>query len=871
MKKSNPIVFGNDRYTALCAECIRIEHSENGVFVDAPSLFATNRKPSFKDFKIRMEGENFVLETSRLKLVRTPGEKPNWRNMKVEIKGTSTTWHPGLAQTRNLGGTLATLDGVDKARPLEPGLLARDGWHLIDDSKTHLLRDGWVANRPEGAGSDWYLFSYGSDYKAALKALTTVAGPVPMPRKAILGSWYSRWWSYTSQDYRDIVEEYERNGFPLDILVMDMDWHRKDDAVDGTGWAGTKGWTGWSWNRKLMPDAEELLKWLKERKLSVTLNVHPHDGVRRHEDMYKAFMEELGEDPSKGDYLLFDAGSKKYMDAFFKHTHSVHEDAGVDFWWLDWQQDSIYPHVKGAPGLTHLQWLNVCYYMHTSRNGKRELSFSRWAGWGDHRHPIHFSGDAKACWEMLAFEVPFTASAGNVACLFWSHDMGGFFGPRDEELYARWLQFGATSAAMRCHSCGDELDRRPWKWGAKYMESMRRSFNLRASLMPYIYSSVHESCVSTLPLNRPMYLEHPREEAAYRNPQQYYFGGSIIAAPIASKGEGPQKVAFQSVWLPEGEWYNLSTGERLDGPCESIVAATLDESPLFVKGGVPIPLCAPNLRMTSNIPGEITIAVHPSKSSGAFTLYEDDGLSSDYEKERFAKTALSYERKASSHKIVCKGAKGSFEGLPKKRSYIVELRCVEAPRKVLLNGKKAIFAYDSEKQTCRVKTGELPVSKGFDVSIDANEADQILAASREFLRRAFGTPDGGSISPKEFAKLAERKPKELFLRFLRIAGVGPIFKNEAPNLNGNQTKLKFHFTSNQPPFSIGSVKAVYQRREGKVWKELQSVSLESSGGPVELPFFNDGEFGSAMDFAKAARIVFKFKIGGRNMELPFTL
>lgn len=865
MRNTNPLVFGNDRYTVLCAECVRIEHSEQGVFVDEPSLFAINRTPSFKDFKTRLEDGALVIETTRFKLTRKPGGRPSWQNLNVEVVGAPLPWHPGKNETRNLGGTLATLDGVDKARPLEPGLLSRDGWHCVDDSKTHLLRDGWAANRPEGAGSDWYLFAYGSDYKAALKALATVAGQAPMPRKAILGSWYSRWWSYSSDDYRDIVAEYEKNGFPLDILVMDMDWHRKDDAVDGTGWAGTKGWTGWSWNRKLLPDAEHLLKELKDKKLSVTLNVHPHDGVRRHEDMYQAFMEELGEDMDRGDYLLFDAGNKQYMDAFFKHTHAVHEDAGVDFWWLDWQQDSIYPHVKGFPGLTHLRWLNVLYHQHTSRGGKRGLSFSRWAGWGDHRHPIHFSGDAHACWDMLAFEVPFTAAAGNVGCFFWSHDMGGFHGPRDEELYARWLQFGATTAAMRCHSCGDELDRRPWKWGREHMESMRKSFNLRATLMPYIYSAVHESCAETLPLNRPMYLQHPRDEAAYRNPQQYYFGSSLLAAPVASRGEGPDKVAFQSVWLPEGAWFNLLTGERFDGPCERLVPATLDETPLFVKGGTPIPLCAPTLRMTSNIPAALTIAIYPSKTPGTFTLYEDDGLSADYKKGRRAETALSYERIGSTHKIVCAGAKGSFAGLPKQRAYAVEMRGVEAPRKVLVDGVKTAFDYDSERQVCRVAVGELPIAKGFAVAIDAAESAPAIAAVREFNRRA-----GGEFQAEDVAALAQSKPA-LCLRLLRLAGLGPVFKNEALNLNGNQTRLKFHFQSDVPGFALDTVSAVYQRRGGNVWKDIQTVTLATTGEPVELPPFNDGEFGAPLDFAKPSRLLLKFKLGGADITLPFAL
>ena len=154
----------------------------------------------------------------------------------------------------------------------------------------------------------------------------------------------------------------------------------------------------------------------------------------------------------------------------------------MDFWWLDWQQG---PDTRSVPDLTNLFWLNTLLYQHTAQNGQRGLSFSRWAGWGDHRHPIHFSGDADTGFPTLAFEVPFTSTAGNVGCFFWSHDIGGHMGGRNEESYARWCQFGATSPVLRSHSTRDaQTDRRPWNYPAWAENSMRASFHLRSELVP---------------------------------------------------------------------------------------------------------------------------------------------------------------------------------------------------------------------------------------------------------------------------------------------------------------------------------------------------------------------------------------------------
>ena len=90
--------------------------------------------------------------------------------------------------------------------------------------------------------------------------------------------------------------------------------------------------------------------------------------------------------------------NKRYVDTLFKDVITPHEKEGVDFWWLDWQQQ---PFTKSIPDLTNLAWLNRCFYTHTAADGKRGISFSRWAGWGDHRYPIHFSGDASTDWSML--------------------------------------------------------------------------------------------------------------------------------------------------------------------------------------------------------------------------------------------------------------------------------------------------------------------------------------------------------------------------------------------------------------------------------------------------------------------------------------
>ena len=686
-----PEVYGNARFTVITPVCIRLEYSDNQKFVNKPSLFAVGRDIVCSDYTTVRTDTNLVIKTDCMRLVYEPdGRFFHHGNLSVGIQknGGEVLWRPGMENKGNLGGTLRTLDQVNGKTPLPDGLLSRDGWALVDDSRRPLLTSDWVMQRPEDAGLDWYLFGYGTDYKAALKALTTISGPVPLPRKYVLGSWYSRYWPYSSDDYRKLVQEYEEHDFPLDIMVLDMDWHRD-------------GWTGWSWNRDLLPDAEDLLKWLHEQNLFVTLNVHPADGVGPHEDMYKAFMADMGIDLSKisreeWPTLPYDASNKRYLDTLFKHTHADKEAAGVDFWWLDWQQ---YTYTLGNPELKNLEWLNQYYFNYAARGKRRGISFSRWGGWGDHQHPIHFSGDAHANWPTLAFEVPFTSTAGNVGCFFWSHDIGGHMGGMEAETNTRWVQFGALTAALRLHSTRDAgMDKRPWLADKPYTDAMRRAFHLRSRLFPYIYTSVRQSCENSIPLTRPMYIEYPKTEAAYQHPQQYFFGDAFLVAPVVQPGVGPEKLASQRVWFPDGIWYNWFSGERIEGIGQiDLVWSDLNTFPLYVRGGVPVAMQPYTARMTTAPLDTLIIRIFSGRNGqrGQSVLYEDDGISKAYRSGAYAVTEFTYERACDAHTVTIHPAKGSFHNQAETRTFVIELAGTQAADSVLVNGLLTRAEYDS--------------------------------------------------------------------------------------------------------------------------------------------------------------------------------
>lgn len=740
------IEFGNARFTVITDGVVRIEYAIDGAFCDEPTLFAVRGTEA--NAEIESTGDTLTVKTKKFTLTYKGYDAFSPENLQINVhtEGIDAVWHYGDELKNNLGGTLSTLDGVDGDRPLPDGIISSDGFYVLDDSNKAILSDGWIKNRDEKHKTDLYFFAYGKDYKAAIRDLAAASGSFELPRRCVFGSWYSRWWKYTADEFIDLVDQYDKNGFPLDIMVMDMDWHYQDwgrndwepEAKYGYGHAGQNlGWTGYTWNRTVIPDPKALIDTLNSRKIRAVLNDHPADGLRDHDDGYDSFIQELShrgyteEVPTIAEKVSdrekanldrgvvnyrFNAGSKTYMDAFFSHALSRIEKDGVEFWWLDWQQDYLYPTVNGIKGTPHLPWLNHIYYEHSKKGGKRGASFSRFGGIGDHKHPSYFSGDAVSGWETLAFEVKMTATAANAGCFFWSHDIGGFVDPvpgGQAENYVRWVQFGALSATLRLHMNGVEgFDRRPWTWGEPYCSAMREAFLLRSRLFAYIYSAAHQCCREALPFIRPLYYECPEEKEAYNHPTTYFLGKDLIVSPICKPSEGDGRVTSE-LWLPEGVWYDIFSHKRYEGGFVSI-ESTLRDFPVFVRAATPLITLPASDRMTSTPYSAINIVIYADgEKGGTSLLYEDDGETEDYKFGKCRSTEVSFSRDGDGYSVSLV-PKGNFDGSVSERDLRITIRNIEKPSSISANAK---FEYCPEKKLLTVDIEKISANEALEVKI----------------------------------------------------------------------------------------------------------------------------------------------------------
>ncbi len=504
----------------------------------------------------------------------------------------------------NMGGTARTLDGTFgvlggwKGRRekkdhffighIRKGIFSVNGVSEYDDSHTFLIaEDGSLFKRKEGA-VDKYIFAFRDDYLGGLKEFYSLTGHTPILPKYALGNWWSRYHAYTQDEYTSLMQRFEDERIPLTVATIDMDWHIVKNTPKDAEYKSFQGagWTGYTFERDLIPDPKGFLKDLKDRGLAITMNLHPRDGVRYFEEQYEDMARACGIDPASKKTVQFNLTDEKFRNAYFDILHHPYEEMGVDFWWIDWQQGTK----DKESGLDPLWLLNHYHTMDICRDGNKGIILSRYAGLGSHRYPLGFSGDTIVCWKSLKFQPYFTALASNAGYTWWSHDIGGhLFTNGDNELYLRWVQLGVFSPVNRLHSNNMAMSKEPWNYPTAE-ENAKKFLRLRHRLLPYLYSANIRTANDGVPLISPLYYYTRDKEAyskEYRN--EYYFGEQLLVAPVTDKADEDGVTRFR-VWLPNGDWTHFFTGEKFEGGRVHDIECPMDIFPVFAKAGAIVPL-----------------------------------------------------------------------------------------------------------------------------------------------------------------------------------------------------------------------------------------------------------------------------------------
>ena len=677
--QSSIVQFGFARFTVLTPMLIRLEFDPVQTFEDRPTQVFWYRDLPTPEFSVIREKNRLRIETDKLILdyfVSDIGFTPY--NLSITLKDTGLAWHYGMENKSNLKGTVRTLDEVNGATELKPGLISRSGWALVDDSRSLVFtEEGWLAPREAvDAARDLYFFGYGHHYTDCIVDFQKLSGKTPIIPRFALGNWWSRYWAYSQDELTTLMQDFQAHNVPLSVCIVDMDWHIVDTGNESSGW------TGYTWHPNLFPDPQGFLDNLHSLGLRTALNLHPALGVYPHEQQYPEMAERLGVDPETEEPIPFDIADPKFTAAYFDVLHHPMEQMGVDFWWMDWQQGTS----SSLLGLDPLFWLNHLHFNDRARDGiQRPFIFSRWGGLGSQRYPIGFSGDTIVSWESLQFQPYFTATAANVAYGWWSHDIGGHMGGIEEaELYLRWVQYGVFSPILRLHSTNNPyLERRPWGFDAVTTRHATRAMQLRHALIPYLYTAAWQNYAQGILPIRPMYHLHPEANDAYLCPNEYAFGSELIVAPFTTPLDEGTQSSRQVVWLPEGDWFSFERGEYYPGNGWIAYYGTLSDIPVFAKAGAIVPMGPFSGWDNISPPQNLTLHVFPG-ADNVYELYEDDGVSMAYQDGEFALTRIEQNWQGDKLTLYIDSPDNLAKFCPEDRTYQVILHALQRPETISL-------------------------------------------------------------------------------------------------------------------------------------------------------------------------------------------
>ena len=585
-------VSGQIRLSVITDHILRVERVEGDAFADLAT-----QKIMHRDFG----NPTFSVKDNMLDIEVTTADRvfhvdKETLLVSVKLEGYWVDSH----QVHPLGGTFRTLDnglgdrilfGENKGPvKLSDSIFSLEGVAEIDDSVSYLLEENGTLFARRSGDVDRYILAFGKDYLGGLREFYGLTGFTPLLPKYALGNWWSRYYAYRQQEYIDLMDKFKDKGIPLTVATIDMDWHLvknvpKDATTHSKFWG--RGWTGYTFDTDLFPDYKQFFRDLKERGLAITMNLHPHDGIRYFEKQYSAMAKANGIDPASKEPVEFDFTDRTFVDSYFDLVLHPYEEDGVDFWWIDWQQGRK----SNRQGLDPLWLLNHYHTLDAGRDGRTPLILSRYAGCGSHRYPLGFSGDTIVRWKSLAYQPYFTIAASNTGYSWWSHDIGGHMGSKgNPELYTRWVQLGVFSPINRLHSTRDKWSKEPWLYGAEAEKIVTKFLQLRHRLLPYLYTANVRTAREGLPIVMPMYYLHDCKEA-YEAKTQYYFGTEMIVAPVVTR-KNKEGLAPVSVWLPEGKWTDFFTGQVFEGNHTYELFVPLDRIPVFVKEGGIVPLLA---------------------------------------------------------------------------------------------------------------------------------------------------------------------------------------------------------------------------------------------------------------------------------------
>jgi alpha-D-xyloside xylohydrolase len=491
-----------------------------------------------------------------------------------------------------------------------------------------------------------------------------LTGKTPIPPKSAFGLIQSKARYDSQQEVLRVANTYRQKKYPLDVMVVDWFYWTRMGQMDI--------------NPAEFPDPDGMNKQLHAMGMESIISIWPRyetSGRYFNELDNKGYLlkDKDGKSvdglPFRSDRTggLIDATNPKARQWFFEKSRDNILSHGFDYPWLDETEPDLVPdgfmYSIGSGDRFHnlfplLHVEGFADNMRAWKPNKRVLILSRAAYLGSQRTgALFWSSDINPTWEALARQIPSGLNMTASGIALWGNDIGGWqylpqttsatkaplLDPSDArdvvgqnhdypELHTRWFQYGTFLPTLRLH--GDRKQADIWSFGKEAEAIMARYDRLRYQLIPYIYSQAKFTHDTGAPFMRPLWMDFPSDPNVADIGTEYMFGPAFLVAPVTEQGQ-----TEKNVYLPAGsDWYNYWTKEKLAGGRWVKVTAPIDQIPVFVKAGSIIPMGA-DIQSTATKQAIAAVEVYPGKD-GEFSLYDDDGVSYDYEKGKSTLTKL---------------------------------------------------------------------------------------------------------------------------------------------------------------------------------------------------------------------------------------
>lgn len=662
------------RITVLTERLVRLEYNAEGLFLDQPTELIWFRNFPVPEFNVR-EDQNFLELTTKYFKLSYNKNKPfkgsmfnQMANLKVELLSTERAWYYGHPEVRNFGTPGMALDTNDGKFKMSKSLYSSDGFASLDDSSSLLIEESGTIIEDAVKRVDIYLFMYLKDFNLCLKDYYALTGaPALIPRYA-LGNWWSRNIAYDDAQIKTLVDNFRHKGIPLSILLLNGDWHvRNDDKklkID----------SGFTWNKELVKSPVDTINYLHSKGIRLGLNIDPTAGIYPTEEYYAKANEYLGMMDNQP--IPFNVFNSRFLDIYLKLLIHPLDTQGVDFYWID---------TDDTKKMLELWALNHYHFYDMIRNYKRRgMVLSRNSLVAPHRYPVLYSGKTVVGWDTLKTLPFYNSSAANMGVSWWSHDIGGYYkGVEDNELYIRYVQLGVFSPILRFNSdSGKYYKREPWRWSIKTYNIVQKYLNMRHRLIPYLYTEAYKYYKEGTPVIQPLYYEYPTmyDDDNYRN--EYFLGTELFVSPIITKKDYIMNRVIHKFFLPEGMWYDFTTGKKFPGGHSYVSFYKDQEYPVFAKSGAIIPFGNNADLNDTTAPKNMEIHIFPGKNN-LYKLYEDDGVSDLYRKGFYLLTSIEYNYLPNNYTVIIRAMEGKSGIVPDKRNYKIRFRNTKVADEVI--------------------------------------------------------------------------------------------------------------------------------------------------------------------------------------------